>query len=119
MSLRHLAPLAIAALAISAAAPTIAATPVLQRDKAFALVVRTADLNLSSDADAKVLLRRIHSAAGQGCGNKPDLAELSRTRAYNLCVDASVTETLARIGNAKLTALNNQSRPLTTLAQSR
>jgi UrcA family protein len=117
MSIRRLAPLALAALALSATS-AFADNPA-RDDQSFSIGVRTADLNPNSDADAKVLLRRIQSAAGHGCGEKPNMVELSRMRVFNLCVGASVDATVARIGNPRLTALNLQSRPLTTLAQSR
>jgi len=117
MSLRRIAPLAVAALALTATSAF--ADTASRNDQSFSIGVRTAVLNLNSDTDAKVLLRRIQSAAGHGCGEKPNIVELSRMRVFNLCVGASVDATVARIGNPKLTALNNQSRPLTTLAQSR
>jgi UrcA family protein len=117
MSLRRIVPLVIAALALTA--PAAFADNTSRNDESFSIGVRTSDLNLNSDTDAKVLLRRIQTAAGHGCGDKPNMVELSRMRVFNLCVGASVDATVARIGNPKLTALNYQSRPLTTLAQSR
>jgi UrcA family protein len=117
MSIRRFVPLAAAILALSAAS-SFAATPTPNGDP-FKTSVRSSDLNLSSDADAKVLLRRIQSAAGHACGGKPDLVELSRMRVFNICVGASVDETVARLGNPRLSALNDQSRPPTTLALSR
>jgi UrcA family protein len=117
MSILRFAPLAAAALALSAASAF--AAPAAPDGDSFKISVRSADLNLGADADAKVLLRRIQSAAGHACGGKPDLVELSRMRVFKLCVGASVDETVARIGNPRLTALNDQSRPPTTLALSR
>ena len=109
---------ALAAVLALSAAPATAATPAPDGES-FRVLVRSTDLNLNSDADAKVLLRRIQSAAGHACGGKPDLVELSRMRVFNLCVGASVDATVARIGIPRLTALNNQSRGPATLALSR
>jgi UrcA family protein len=118
MSISRILPMAIAALAISSTAAF--AGPGAPDGESFKTSVRSADLNLNTDADAKVLLRRIQAAAGHQCGGEPNALELSRVRIYNGCVDAAVTETVARINNPRLTALASPSpASSTTLAQGR
>jgi UrcA family protein len=66
-------------------------------------VVSYADLDLSNDAGATVMLQRIRSAAKTVCSPEPTgLAEQS---AYKACFASSMTGALSRLNNAKVTAL--------------
>lgn len=68
--------------------------------------VRVADLNLSSDAGARVALRRITHAARTICGDEPDAREMARQAIFQACVRSVVDQAVADAGSPTLAALN-------------
>ena len=82
--------------------------------------VSTSDLNVSTAAGAKTLLRRIHTAADAYCGGQSHVP-LDQRRTYEACVSDAVDTTVARLNVPALTAMNSgqpQSAP-TDLASAR
>jgi UrcA family protein len=60
------------------------------------------DLNLNTEAGAKVLFQRIHGAAKQVCGNV-EVRDLPAVRAHQACIEKAVTEAVAAVNNQALT----------------
>lgn len=65
--------------------------------------VSYADLDLSSDAGAAALLQQIKGAAKNVCAPEPTAME--EQSAYKTCLGTSVKHALARLNNAKVSAL--------------
>jgi UrcA family protein len=66
------------------------------------------DLNLDSDAGAKVLYARIRGAANEVC-NPLYGADLARRTKFDGCVSAAITSSVAAVNNARVTAMHNES----------
>jgi len=109
MPRKLLSSLIAAALALGAALPAAAE----------AAKIRTADLNLDSDAGARVALARIHQAARTVCGDEPDAHQLQRQALYSTCIRDAMDRTVAQAHSARLTALNNGPARETTVASAR
>jgi UrcA family protein len=62
------------------------------------------DLDLSRAADAKVLYRRLQTAASDVCQPVP-AKELSRARAWKQCYDAALERAVTQINAPQLVAL--------------
>ena len=60
------------------------------------------DLNLSTEAGAKVLYQRIHGAANEVCGNL-EVRDLPGVRAHQACVEKAVSDAIAAVNNQRLT----------------
>jgi UrcA family protein len=60
------------------------------------------DLNLNSEAGAKVLYQRIHGAAEQVCGNV-QIRDLPGVRAHEACVEKAVSDAVASVNSQRLT----------------
>jgi len=60
------------------------------------------DLNLNTEAGAKVRYERIHGAAEQVCGNV-EIRDLPRVRAHDACVEKAVSDAVASVNNQRLT----------------
>jgi len=67
-----------------------------------ARVVSYQDLNLSTEAGAKVLYERIHGAANQVCGSV-EVRDLPGVRAHAACVEKAVSDAVAAVNNQRLT----------------
>ena len=63
------------------------------------------DLNLASEAGARVMLHRINRAAKSVCGLEPDDLLDGRVQ-YFACVHATVDKAVARLQSPLVTALN-------------
>jgi len=102
---RHFLPFLLAsALGLSAAS---AATAGSASDAGTAAVhVRVADLNLASEAGARVALRRIARAADAVCGDEADTRDLQRRAMFETCVRGVVDRTVASAHSPMLAALN-------------
>lgn len=72
------------------------------------LMVRYADLNLTSAAGKKALERRIARAAISVCGGRPDYRDLSGSRAHNQCVARALDSASASIEFAFRSAATRQ-----------
>ena len=83
---------------------------------AVSVNVSVADLNLSSPAGAKIVLRRIRGAAQTICGSEPDM-RTGRFAIYQACVKTTVDTTVASLGSPMVTALNaGQPAPIAVAA---
>jgi len=60
------------------------------------------DLNLNTEAGAKVLYERIHGAANQVCGNV-EVRDLPGVRAHEACVQKAVSDAVAAVNSRRLT----------------
>lgn len=68
--------------------------------------VPIADLNLQSEAGARVALRRITRAASTICGDAADSREMARAALFQACVRSVVDKAVADAGSPTLAALN-------------
>lgn len=64
--------------------------------------VRFADLNLNTDAGAKVLLRRIRMAAEQVCGD-PHTRQMEIAQAVHACMNDAIAGGVRQVNNLQLT----------------
>ncbi len=85
-----------------------------QSAETVSIKVSYGDLNLSTEAGAKVLLQRLRNAAKTICG--PALSDpMDAMYAYRPCVNAITDRAVARFGNSIVTALNGgKSAPAST-----
>jgi UrcA family protein len=75
------------------------------------------DLNLSSDAGAKILFARVGSAASLACGGHPDSRDLAGAERFQACRKEAIAGAVTRIGAPKLSALNGQAAEQVASAQ--
>jgi UrcA family protein len=104
------------ALGFSACGQSAAA----QNTETVSVKVSFADLNLSTEAGAKIMLQRIRNAAKEVCGTESD-DPIDRMFEYLPCVNGTTDRAVARFHNPIVTALNsgkNASQP-TALASNR
>jgi UrcA family protein len=66
------------------------------------------DLNVSTDAGARVLFARIKSAATLACGGKPDSRDLAGMERFQACRKDAMSSAVTRIGAPKVAALYGQ-----------
>jgi UrcA family protein len=104
------------ALGLSASGQSAAA----QNTETVSVKVSYADLNLSTEAGAKVMLQRIRSAAKKICGDGSDdpVAFIYQTLP---CAKATTDRAVAKFGNPIVTALNSgkSTAPAIALASNR
>ena len=91
-----------AALGLAAGAATAAPAP----QKTTTVRVRVADVDLSTEAGARVALHRISRAADAICGDEADTRDLQRRALFESCVRSVVDETVAQAHSPMLAALN-------------
>ncbi len=65
-----------------------------------------ADLNLTTEAGAKVLYRRIHAAAVRVCGDA-DTRQLDMAAAAQACMDRAIVNSIRAVNNEQLTRTAN------------
>ena len=96
--------IATATILLAGAAPALA-----QPDGRTAISVKVTyrDLDLSSEAGAKVLYQRIRHAAVEACGGMPELRDLDRVAAYDQCHKLAVQAGVARVNAPMLKAMAN------------
>lgn len=76
-------------------------------DPTRAVAVAYADLDLSKDAGAQALYRRIRAAARAVCRAADRDFDLEARRSQRACVREAVDDAVTRIGNASLTSLHS------------
>jgi UrcA family protein len=105
---------ALAALASLGVAATVHAASVAPSNPdTISVSVPVADLDFSSPSGAAILLSRVHTAAASICGDAPDIREAARFGLYQSCVKAAVDQTVARLDNPVVTAMNgHQPHPI-------
>ncbi len=82
--------------------------------------VSVSDLNLSSEAGARVALRRVTQAARAACGGQPRPIDLERSAQYHDCMNTAVSRAVASLDSPHVTALYaGQGRPARVLAANR
>lgn len=101
-----------AAVVLAAGAATAAPAP----EETTTVRVRVADVDLSTEAGARVALHRITRAADAVCGDEADTRNLQRRALYQACVRGVVDETVASAHSSTLTALNGGPTRSTALA---
>jgi len=79
--------------------------------------VRVNDIDLSTEAGSKVLLRRIYTAAHEVCGGEPPFTQVEMLRIHNRCVADAVDRALAGFHSPTLLALNDGLRSRTSFIQ--
>jgi UrcA family protein len=82
----------IAALMLSCAAAKVQAAPAEGRP----IVIKYADLDVSSPAGDAALRARVAAGVARFCGAEPALVDLSRHAAYRACIADATTATMAR-----------------------
>jgi UrcA family protein len=95
---------ALAAAILASSAGLALAASAADQDPA-GVTVKYADLDLTTQDGAKVMLQRIVQAAGQVCRPDADLAYLPGMGAWlNYCVSSRVEDTLSRLNAPAVTA---------------
>jgi len=103
-------------LAAAAAANAAAVTYDPDTDTA---AVSTADLNLSSASDARLLVVRLHTAAKAVCGDEPSKVDIPMHRAYEACLSSAYNGGVAQVNNAMVTAMSTEQGYPVTVADRR
>jgi UrcA family protein len=102
---------AIAAISLFAGVSTAsAATP---SGDTVSVTIPYGDLDLSTDAGARIVLARITHAAGEICGSQPETRLLDQTQAYKGCLTSVTNRAVAQLGSAKVSAFAGRSSPTT------
>lgn len=90
-----------------------------QTDDTASVKVQSSDLNLSTDAGAKVMLQRIRQAAKSVCGPAPTNQIDRVARLHEICVKDAVSRTVSQLNSPMITALYSGGSAPTTLASAR
>ena len=107
---------AVLALGLAAAAQNASA----QNADAVSIKVAYADLNLSTEAGAKVMLQRFRNAARSICEPTPDSKDLFRDGQYRSCVNTITDHAVTSFDSPMVTALNSRGHaPAMALASNR
>jgi UrcA family protein len=111
---------AVSALAILGFAGAHAAPP-SSHTEPRAAKVSLADVDLGSEAGAKVALQRIRNAARRVCSEDPSTRDVDLTYPYVTCLGATVDHAVGVLANPKVTALNaaQERRPVVLAANRR
>jgi UrcA family protein len=99
---KHITLATVAALCLSSAA--ISAYADETGKDVPTVTVRYSDLNLGTQAGAKVLYSRIRYAAEQVCGN-PDWRQRFESAAVKACIDRAISSSVHSVNNARLTSV--------------
>ena len=101
---------AFAVVGLIATAQPAAARTSESSDDTASVTVHYADLNLNSEAGAKVMLRRIRNAAEEICGSELSMVEQwSLGRAYPACATPIVDRAVTQLNSPFVTAINSGS----------
>jgi UrcA family protein len=100
-----------AALAASATNPALANAPEIKTQK-----VGYADLDLSREAGARVLLMRIRNAAAAVCSDGAQSPLQLQSRAYRSCIHQASAQAVTQADSPMVTALYGHQPPI-ALAQ--
>ena len=92
---------AVVALGFAAASQSAFA----QSDDTVSVKVSFADLNPSTDAGAKVMLRRIRNAANSICGPAPTNPIDRMMGPYDTCIKETVSQAVSQLNSPLVTAL--------------
>lgn len=87
--------------ALAAATPAAAQIGSIETN---ATVVRHSDLDLSRQADARLMAGRIAAAARSVCGERKLTREVADRAGFNACFHATVTSAVARLNAPLVTA---------------
>ena len=96
----------------SALALAVLATPAnaAEARQRMAEPVTYADLDLSSEAGAATMLKRMRYAAREICDDTPRRRSLAQNTRTRQCVDGSLDRAVARLNEPAVTALHNGTR---------
>jgi len=113
--------LTVAALAMVGLAPRAHATSanaaaVVYDPQTNSAIVSTADLDLSSQADVKVLDARLRSAGKAVCGAEPNIMEFGAHKDYVACLDDAYDRGVAQAKSAMSTASAGKAYAVTVAA---
>ncbi len=67
--------------------------------------VTYADLDLSREAGAQILIQRMRAAAAKVCGPAPDLRQMEMHRVYVACVNDTLQRSVASVNAPVVTSL--------------
>jgi UrcA family protein len=99
---------ALAAFTVLGSTATAIAAPDVGRSAdpdVVSITVFIGDLNLRSQAGARIALRRIERAATSTCGGEPDIRRLDRWVIYRECMHSAVDQAVASLDSPIVTAL--------------
>lgn len=86
--------------AVPAAAQTVTRTDGVQE------TVSLKGLDLNSPDGARAALARLQAAARRVCGPEPSFRDLERSQAFKACVDQTLNQAVAGLGNDEVDALH-------------
>jgi len=94
-------------LALAGVAVVVSAAPAVAQtdDRASAIHVSYADLDINTTAGARTLMTRIDQAADRACGERPDIRQLKQRSDFERCRKAAVTGAVAAVDSPRLTAM--------------
>ncbi len=96
-----------AAATLSCAAPAVAQISVTVPS----VTVKFGDLNIGSRAGARMLLKRIETAANTVCGGAPDIRQLSQLASFEACRRSAVARAVVAVDSPMLAAMAHGSSP--------
>lgn len=102
MSHSFVAPM-LAAAALLGAGSVSAQT--VDSDGVASVAVSYADLNLSQESDAQLMVQRLHHAAATVCGIAPDHRDPAGTGLYDQCRRDAVSHAVAKLNSALVTKI--------------
>ena len=102
-----------AAAAISLFAGVSTASAATPSGDTVSVTISYDDLDLSTGAGARAMFARITHAAGQICGTQPDAKLLDKVLAYQGCMSTVTDRAVAKLGNAKVSAIAGRQSPTT------
>jgi UrcA family protein len=108
---------ALAALSLAASVHAEPASQPVNADK-VSVSISVADLNLTSQAGARVALQRVRNAARTICGDEPDNRDQKYAGQFQACVQAVVDRAVATLG-APMVSAANKGQTATVLASTR
>ncbi len=109
MSIKMIGALAaFAVLGATAGAHAAAGSQPSRDDDVVRVKVKYGDLDLAGQAGANAMLRRIHRAANEVCGDRPNGASLDEMQLYGTCVASAVDRAVASLGSPMVSALNTR-----------
>jgi UrcA family protein len=78
------------------------------------IAVSYADLDLSREAGARVMLSRLEGASSSVCGGWPDIRRVDKVMAYRACTHKAMDGAVVQLGSPRVSALYGQ--PMERLA---
>jgi UrcA family protein len=107
------------AAAFAALGVTVAAAQAQPPAPEMSVRVDVADLNMQSEAGARLTLQRIENAAAAICGREEDIRLLGRAAMQRACVRKTVQAAVGSVDSPRLTEASGRTSQHTVVASAR